>query len=152
MILRHTRLVVADNTGAKIAMCIGMLGRPLLYASIGRIIKVTIKEMHPLDVFFHGSNHTSASLTDAATTPGANMGSSGTGPKVRPGEVHNALLIRCRQNLQRPDGRILRFDDNAIVLLGKDMKPLGTKVFGPVPMELKKGNWLKVLSLSSRVV
>ncbi|PJF18286.1 50S ribosomal protein L14 [Paramicrosporidium saccamoebae] len=123
MIFRQTRLLVADNTGAKVAMCIGMTSRPADHATIGRVIKVTIKEIR-----------------------------SGIQPKVRPGEVHNALVVRCRQNLSRDDGRVLRFDENAVVLLGQDFKPMGTKVNGPVPMELKKGNWLKVLSLSSRVV
>lgn len=123
MIFRQTRLLVADNTGAKVAMCIGMRGRPALEASIGRLIKVTVKEVR-----------------------------SGAVLKVRPGEVHNALVVRCRQGLSRPDGRLLRFDENAVVLLGPDLKPLGSKVHGPVPMELKTGNWLKVLSLSSRVV
>lgn len=117
-------MAVADNTGAKVAMCIGMPGRPQDHARIGRIIKVTIKELK------------------------SNISS----PKVRPGEVHNALLIRARQNLQRADGRVLRFDDNACILLGNDLKPLGTKVFGPVPMELRLGNWFKVLSLSSKIV
>jgi large subunit ribosomal protein L14 len=123
MIFRQSKLLVADNTGAKVAMCIGMSGRPAFEATIGRLIKVTIKEVR-----------------------------SGVTLKVRPGEVHNALVIRCRQNLQRDDGRVLRFDENACVLLGPDYKPLGNKVNGPVPLELKKSNWLKVLSLSSRVV
>lgn len=123
MIFRQTRLLVADNTGAKVAMCIGIQGRPALQASVGRLIKVTIKEVR-----------------------------SGATLKVRPGEVHNALVVRCRQGLARPDGRTLRFDENAVVLLGPDLKPLGSKVHGPVPMELKAGNWLKVLSLSSRVI
>lgn len=123
MIFRQTRLLVADNTGAKVAMCIGMAGKPADHATIGRVIKVTIKEVR-----------------------------SGIALKVRPGEVHNALVIRCRQNLGREDGRVLRFDENAVVLLGPDMKPLGNKVAGPVPLELKLGNWLKVLSLSSRIV
>ena len=123
MILRQTRLLVADNTGAKIAMCIGMTGRPASHATIGRVIKVTIKEVK-----------------------------SGVALKVRPGEVHNALVVRCRQDMARGDGRTLRFGENACVLLSPDMKPIGTRVNGPVPLELKKGNWLKVLSLSSRVL
>lgn len=123
MILRQTRLLVADNTGAKVAMCIGMAGKPADHATVGRVIKVTIKEVR-----------------------------SGVALKVKPGEVHDALVIRCRQNMARDDGRVLRFDENAVVLVGPDGKPLGTKVHGPVPLELKKANWLKVLSLSSRVV
>lgn len=120
-----SRLSVADNTGAKVAMCIGMTKRPNDHALIGRVIKVSIKELKPGFV---------------ATA------------KVKPGQVVNALLIRARQNLDREDGRVIRFDDNAVVLLTNDFKPIGTKVFGPVPLELKLGNWFKVLSLSSRVV
>lgn len=123
MILRQSRLLVADNSGARIAMCIGIPGRPPTHASVGRLIKVAIKEIKP-----------------------------GVTLKVRPGEVHNALIIRCRQMLQRNDGRTIKFDENACVLLGADLKPIGTRVSGPIPMELKKGNWLKILSLSSRVI
>ena len=115
--------MVADNTGAKVAMCIGILGKPFDVASTGRLIKVTIKEVRK-----------NVQL------------------KVRPGEVHNALIVRCRQGMLREDGRTIRFDENACVLLGPDLKPLGSRVMGPVPLELKKGSWLKVLSLSSRVI
>lgn len=127
MILRQTRLKVADNTGAKIVMCFGILGYPRQHASVGRVIKVTVKEVY--------------------------RPSEGGPPlRVRPGQVCNALVIRCRQNLQRDDGRVIRFDDNAAILLTRDFKPIGSKVSGPVPLELKKGNWLKVLSLSSRII
>lgn len=124
MIFRQTRLVVADNTGARVAQCIGMLGHPQDEARIGRVIKVAIKEIKP----------------------------SAPNLKVKPGQVHNALVIRQRQQMGRSDGRVLRFDDNAVVLLTPDMKPLGTRVIGPVPQELRKGNWLKILSLSSKVI
>lgn len=124
MIFRQTRLVVADNTGARVAQCIGMLGHPQDEARIGRVIKVAIKEIKP----------------------------SAPNLKVKPGQVHNALIIRQRQQMGRSDGRVLRFDDNAVVLLTPDMKPLGTRVVGPVPQELRKGNWLKILSLSSKVI
>lgn len=124
MIFRQTRLVVADNTGARVAQCIGMLGHPQDEARVGRLIKVAIKEIRPA---------------------APNL-------KVKPGQVHNALLIRQRKNMCRGDGRMLRFDDNACVLLTPDFKPLGSRVTGPVPQELRKGNWLKVLSLSSRVI
>lgn len=130
MILKQTRLLVADNTGGRVAMCIGMLGKPSHVAGIGRIINVTIKEAKPIP---------------------ANEPSSGAG-KVKQGQVHKALVIRTRKEFQRPDGRTLKFDDNACVLLAPDLKPLGSRVVGPVPAELKKGNWLKILSLSSKIV
>ena len=135
MILKQTRLIVADNTGGKIAMCIGMLGKPNHVASIGRIINVAIKEAKPIPEQTNSSNNSAA-----------------TGGKVKQGQVHKALVIRTRKEFQRPDGRVVRFDDNACVLLAPDHKPLGTRVIGPVPAELKKGNWLKVLSLSSKII
>lgn len=137
MILKQTRLIVADNTGGKVAMCIGMLGKPSHVASIGRIINVAIKEAKP--------------IPEQSTTNSSSSGS-GAGGKVKQGQVHKALVIRTRKEFQRPDGRVVRFDDNACVLLAPDHKPLGTRVIGPVPAELKKGNWLKVLSLSSKII
>ncbi len=131
-------MVVADNSGARVAMIIGMTKKPAAVATIGRVVKVTIKAVR---------SGGAAAAAAAASGQGA-----AAPPKVRPGEVHNALVIRCRQGLARADGRTLRFDDNACVLLGPDMKPIGSRVIGPVPMELKKGNWLKVLSLSSRII
>lgn len=115
---------MADNTGAKVAQCIGMLGHPMDEARIGRVIKVAIKEIRP----------------------------SAPNLKVKPGQVHNALIVRQRQQINRGDGRTIRFDDNAVVILSPDLKPLGSRVIGPVPQELRKGNWLKILSLSSKVV
>lgn len=135
MILKQTRLIVADNTGGKVAMCIGMLGKPSHVASIGRIINVAIKEAKPIPEQGNSSAN-----------------SASTGGKVKQGQVHKALVIRTRKEFQRPDGRVVRFDDNACVLLAPDLKPLGTRVIGPVPAELKKGNWLKVLSLSSKII
>lgn len=124
MIFRQSRLAVADNTGARIAQCIGILRHPQDKASVGRIIKVSIKEIRP---------------------KAPNL-------RVKPGQVHNALIIRQRKEMSRADGRYVRFDDNACVLLTPDLKPLGTRVLGPVPIELRRGNWLKVLSLSSKII
>lgn len=136
MILKQTRLIVADNTGGRVAMCIGMLGKPSHVAAVGRIINVAIKEAKPIP----------------ASEQSNNSSGGGGGAKVKQGQVHKALVIRTRKEFQRPDGRVLRFDDNACVLLAPDLKPLGTRVVGPVPAELKKGNWLKVLSLSSKII
>ena len=136
MILKQTRLIVADNTGGRVAMCIGMLGKPDHVASIGRIINVAIKEAKPIPSSEHAQSHSTSS----------------TAGKVKQGQVHRALVIRTRKEFQRPDGRVVRFDDNACILLTPDHKPLGTRVIGPVPAELKKGNWLKVLSLSSKII
>ncbi len=133
MIQRLTRLAVADNSGARVAQCIGLFGRPHRIAGIGRLIKVSIKDVH-------------------AGTAARERQAKRTGPAVRPGQVHNALVVRSRQGLARADGRAVRFDDNAVVLLAPDFRPLGTRVTGPVPQELKQGNWLKILTLSSRIV
>ena len=116
-----TRLAVADNTGARIAMCIGIHGHPQGIARAGRLLTVTIKQAKP-------------------------------NAKVRPGTLHKALLIRCRKETPRGDGRWVRFGENACVLLTPDLKPMGSRVHGPVAAELRKGNWLKILSLSNRVI
>lgn len=79
MIFRQTRLLVADNSGAKVAMCFGIRGRPADHARVGRMIKVAIKEVR-----------------------------SGVTLKVKPGEVHDALVIRTRQRMERDDGRVIR--------------------------------------------
>lgn len=122
MIQRMTRLIVADNTGAKQAMCIGMLGKPTTLATAGRVISVTIKSAKP-------------------------------SAKAKCGTVHKALVVRCAKETPRGDGRFVRFGDNACVLLGPDGRtPLGTKVNGPVSAQLRTQNWLKVLSLSNRVI
>ena len=116
-----TRLVVADNSGARVAMCIGILGHPSNVARPGRLLTVTIKDAKPSS-------------------------------KIKSGTIQRALLIRCRKETPRGDGRWVRFGDNAVVLLAKDFKPIGSRVFGPVAGELRKGNWLKILSLSNRVI
>jgi large subunit ribosomal protein L14 len=74
------------------------------------------------------------------------------GGKVKPGEKYKALLVRCRKEWARPDGRWIRFEDNACVLLGTDLKPVGSRIVGPVPLELRRGNWLRVLGLSARQI
>lgn len=121
MIFPQTRLIVADNTGAKIIQCIGIMGKKKV-ASVGRIITVSIKSIR---------NNTS---------------------KVKPGEVHKALVVRTKKNIQRQDGQIVRFDDNAAILLTPDFSPMGTRITGPVAHELYKGNWSKVLSLATRII
>lgn len=124
MIYRQTILQVADNTGARVAQCIGLHGKPLDVASVGRLIKVAIKDIR-------------TNVSDL---------------KVKPGQVHNALIIRQKKEMKRADGRYVRFNENTCILLGLDFKPLGTKVMGPVPSELRKGDWLKILNITSRVI
>lgn len=176
MIMRLTKLFVADNTGAKVAMCIGIRGRPHLTAGVGRIIKVVVKEMRPLSEVAMNkeaaalsaiSNQriidTTSTATIAATmSNGINKGAARGNWKVVPGKVYNALIIRTRNRIQREDGRVLRFDDNACIIMSgggerghkalREMKPIGTRVSGPVPLELRRWNWLKALTLSSRII
>lgn len=62
------------------------------------------------------------------------------------------MQCRCRKEWSRPDGRWIRFDDNAVVLLTPDLKPVGSRITGPVPQELRRANWLRVLGLSARQI
>lgn len=123
MIAMQTRLGVADNTGAKEVMCIKVLGgSKRRFASLGDVIVVSVKSAQP----------------------------SG---KVKPGSVHRAVIVRAVKGINRRDGSKISFDDNAVVILkqGKGVTdPLGTRIFGPVPMELKS-NYMKIVSLSGGV-
>lgn len=108
MIQTQTMLDVADNSGAKRAMCIKVLGGShRRYARTGDLIKVTIKEAIP---------HS----------------------KVKKGEVVLAVVVRTRAGVRRDDGSIIRFDKNACVLINTQKQPIGTRIFGPVTRELRK--------------
>lgn len=122
MIYKRTLLVVADNTGAKIASCIGVVGRQnKLDASLGDIITVNIK----------------ASVPNAA---------------IKKGEVARAVIVRMRHPLRRQDGSYVRFDSNAVVMIDNQLNPRGTRVFGPVARELRDKNFMKIISLAPEVV
>ncbi len=122
MIQLRTILDVADNTGAKKASFIGVLGKKnCQHAEIGDIINVNIKE----------------SSADAA---------------VKKGEVAKAVIVRTKQPIRRPDGSILRFDRNAIVFIDPQMNPKGTRVFGPVARELRDKKFTKIISLAPEVI
>src|SRR5437870_5720792 len=99
MVQLRSRLEVADNTGARMATMIGVIGKATLYAGIGDVITANVKE------------------------------ASATGT-VKKGEVVRAVLVRTRQPVRRDDGSILRFDNNAIVIIDKDLNPRGTRIFG----------------------
>jgi large subunit ribosomal protein L14 len=122
MIQTHTMLEVADNSGARKAMCIKVLGgSKRRYAHIGDVIKVSIKEAIPRG-------------------------------KVKKGEVMNAVVIRTKKGVRRPDGSLIRFDSNAIVLLNNQLQPIGTRVFGPVTRELRIGSFMRIVSLALEVL
>lgn len=71
---------------------------------------------------------------------------------VKKGEVHDALVVRTKQAIRRPDGSLLRFDHNAVVLIDDQMNPRGTRIFGPVARELREKNFMKIISLAPEVI
>ncbi len=122
MIYMRTILEVADNTGAKRASCIGVLGRSgRRYAKIGDIVRVNIKESTP----------------DAV---------------VKKGEKAMAVIVRTKTLIKRKDGSYLRFDNNALVIIDDQNNPRGTRIFGPVARELREKNFMKIISLAPEVI
>ncbi len=122
MIYMRTILDVADNTGAKKASCIGVIGRKgKLHGTIGDIITVNVKDSNP----------------DAI---------------VKKGEVAKAVIVRMKSPLKRPNGTYVKFESNAIVFIDNQLNPRGTRVFGPVARELRDKNFMKIVSLAPEVV
>jgi len=122
MIQLRTILDIADNTGAKRASFIGVLGKKnAQHAELGDIINVNVKESSP-------------------------------GAIIKKGEVAKAVIVRTKQLIRRPDGSILRFDRNAIVFIDEQLNPRGTRVFGPVARELREKNFTKIISLAPEVI
>ena len=122
MIIMRTILDVADNTGAKKASCIGVIGRAgKNSAEIGDIITCNIKE----------------ATADAA---------------VKKGEVAKGVVVRTAFPIKRPDGSYLKFDKNAVVLIDAQENPRGTRIFGPVARELREKDFLKIVSLAPEVI
>ena len=122
MIRMRTLLEVADNTGAKKASCIGVIGRSgRLTAEVGDIISANIKEATP----------------DAS---------------IKQGEVVKAVIVRTKNKIRRPDGTTLRFDTNALVIIDPQRNPRGTRIFGPVPRELRDRGFMKIISLAPEVI
>jgi len=123
MIQEQSILHVADNSGARFAMCIKVLGGSRRrYASIGDIVKVTIKEAIPRG-------------------------------KVKKGDVLKAVIVRTKKGIRRPDGSIIRFDTNACVILNNSTEqPIGTRIFGPVTRELRIEKFMKIISLAPEVL
>lgn len=121
MIQIRSRLDVADNTGARMATMIGVIGKPTPFARIGDVITANVKE-------------------------------ASTGGTVKKGDVVRAVVVRTRQSIKREDGSYLRFDNNAIVIIDKDLNPRGTRIFGPVARELREKNFMKIISLAPEVL
>lgn len=122
MIQMQTWLDVADNSGAKKAMCIKVLGGShRRYAHVGDIIVVAIKKAIPTS-------------------------------EIKQKTVCKAVIVRTAFPIKREDGSTVRFDNNAVVLIDKDENPVGTRVFGPVARELRGRNFMKIISLAPEVV
>ena len=113
---------VADNSGARKVMCIKVLGGShRRYASVGDVIKVTVKEAIPRG-------------------------------KVKKGQVMSAVVVRTRKGIRRKDGSLIKFDDNAAVLLNASLAPIGTRIFGPVTRELRSERFMRIISLAPEVL
>ena len=122
MIQMQSILDVADNTGARSVMCIKVLGgSKRRYASVGDIIKVSIKDAAPRG-------------------------------RVKKGDVYSAVVVRTAKGVRRPDGSLVRFDNNAAVLLNSKLEPIGTRIFGPVTRELRSERFMKIVSLAPEVL
>jgi large subunit ribosomal protein L14 len=122
MIQMQTKLLAADNSGAKEVQCIKVLGGSRRrYARLGDIIVVSVKEAIP-------------------------------NSKVKKGSVMRAVVVRTRKETRRPDGTYVRFDDNSAVLINPQNEPIGTRIFGPVARELRAKNFMKIISLAPEVV
>lgn len=122
MIQAQTLLNVADNSGAKLVMCIKVLGGSRRrYARLGDEIIVSVKKASPKGI-------------------------------VKGKTVQRAVVVRTQNPLRRKDGSYIRFDENAVVLVGKDKQPRGTRVFGPVARELREKDYQKIISLAPEVL
>ncbi len=122
MIQNESRLLVADNTGARELLCIKVLGGTRRrYARVGDIIIASVKEAIP-------------------------------GGIVKKGEIVNAVIVRTEKEYRRPDGSYIAFDENAAVIIDRTNNPRGTRIFGPVARELREKNYMKIISLAPEVL
>lgn len=122
MIQMQTNLDVADNSGAKRVMCIKVLG---------------------------GSKRKYATVGDIIVVSVKEAIPRG---RVKKGDVMKAVVVRVSKDIARPDGSVIRFDRNAAVLINNQKEPIGTRIFGPVPRELRAKNHMKIVSLAPEVL
>lgn len=122
MIQMQTNLRVADNSGARRVQCIKVLG---------------------------GAGRRYASVGDTIVVSIKEAIPTG---KVKKGDVRRAIVVRVAKDINRPDGSTIRFDTNAAVLINNNGEPLGTRIFGPVPRELRAKNHMKIISLAPEVL
>ena len=122
MIQVQTRLRVADNSGAREVMCIHVDG---------------------------GSRRRYGGLGDVITAAGKDATPGGT---VKMQEVVKDVIVRVAKNTRRPDGSYIKFDDNAVVIIGESQNPRGTRIFGPVARELRERDYMRIVSLAPEVL
>ncbi|MCI7397491.1 50S ribosomal protein L14 [Treponema sp.] len=122
MLQMQSKMVVADNSGAKLVQCIKVLGGShRRYAGIGDVVVVAVKEAIPTST-------------------------------IKEGSVQKAVIVRVAKEYRRPDGTYIRFDDNACVLVDADKNPRGKRIFGPVARELRDMDYMKIVSLAPEVL
>lgn len=122
MIQPMTRLNVADNSGARVIMCIGIPKHSFCrYAGVGDVITASVKEAIP-------------------------------GAPVKKKDVVHAVIVRTKKKYRREDGSYIRFDDNAAVIIDTQKNPKGTRIFGPVARELRAKDFMKIVSLAPEVL
>lgn len=122
MIQSETKLKVADNSGAKVVYCIKVLG---------------------------GSQRKYASIGDVITV---SVKEALPNSKVKKGDVLQAVVVRTKKEIKRPDGSYIRFGENSAVLIAANNDPLGTRIFGPVARELRAKQFMKIISLAPEVL
>ena len=122
MIQMQTTLSVADNSGARRIQCIKVLG---------------------------GSHRRYAGIGDIIKVSVKDAIPRG---KVKKGDIYNAVVVRTKKGVRRPDGSLIRFDGNAAVLLNAQLQPIGTRIFGPVTRELRSERFMKIISLAPEVL
>lgn len=122
MIQMQTVLEVADNSGARLVKCIKVLG---------------------------GSKRRYANIGDVIKVSVKEAIPRG---KVSKGSVHHAVVVRTKKGIRRPDGSLISFDSNAVVLLNAQLQPIGTRIFGPVTRELRGDKFMKIISLAPEVL
>ena len=122
MIQTETVLKVADNSGARKLLVIGVLGgSKVKTGNIGDIVVGTVKQAMP-----NGN--------------------------IKKGQVVKAVIVRTKQGLRRSDGSYIKFDDNACIIIKEDKSPIGTRVFGPIARELRDKDFMKIVSLAKEVL
>ena len=122
MVQQETRLVVCDNSGAKEILCIRVLG---------------------------GTRRRYAKIGDIITATVKQANPTGN---VKKKSVVKAVVVRTKKEIKRPDGSTIKFDDNAAVIIGDDKNPKATRIFGPVPRELRDMGYAKIISLAPEVL